>query len=230
MAERRRAAAVAVAASLLLVTGCASAPVPPAPTPTWVDLGSYDAERDANGLALLSPADARTQILADAATADTTMTVTYRDPSGRTLEVAFTGGPQQYSAEVTADGEATSIVVDGARAAVTPSAAVAAAAGLEPGAVACVAAADDLVARWHPLLDPAAFLAEATTDASGLGAPAGDAVELLLGEDGTAGVLRVSTTGPALPAELIRADESGAVHAQFSDWGDAEPLPLPGAC
>ncbi|MFE5409278.1 hypothetical protein [Microbacterium sp. NPDC056569] len=230
MAELRRTAAVGVAASLLLVTGCASAPAEPAPTPTWVDLAGYDPERDANGLSLLAPADARRQILADVATADTSMSVTFRDASGRPLDVEFTGGSQRFSAEVTADGETTSIVVDGARAAVTPSSPVAALAGLEPGVVACVAATDDLVTRWHPLLDPTAFLADATSDASGLGAPAGGAVELLLGEDGTAGVLRVSTAGPALPSELIRADEAAAVHARFSAWGEAEPRPLPDDC
>ena len=230
MTELRRTAAVTVAASLLLVTGCASAPAAPVPMPTWVDLSGYDPERDANGLALLDPADARTQILTDAATADTAMTVTYLDASGRSLDVAFTGGPRRFSAEITADGEATSIVVDGARAAVTPSSAIAAAAGIEPGVAACVAATDELVTRWQPLLDPSAFLADATADASGLGAPQDDAVELLLGEDGTAGVLRVGTTGPALPSELIRADEAGSVHARFSGWGEAQPQPLPGGC
>ncbi|MBW9110552.1 hypothetical protein [Microbacterium ureisolvens] len=230
MTELRRTAALGVAASLLLLTGCASAPAAPVPSPTWVDLTGYDPERDANGLSLLAPADARTQILADAATADTTMTVTYQDASGRPLEVVFTGGGERFSAEVTADAETTSIVVDGARAAVTPSSAIAAESGIEPGAIACVAATDELVTRWQPLLDPAGFIADATTDASGLGAPQDGAVELLLGEDGTAGVLSVSTTGPALPSELIRADESGTVHALFSGWGAAEPLALPDDC
>ncbi|MDR7188935.1 hypothetical protein J2Y46_001758 [Microbacterium sp. BE35] len=230
MTERRLGAAVTVVASLLLVTGCASAPAEPVPTPTWVDLTGYDPERDANGLSLLAPADARTQILADAATADTSMTATFRDASGRVLDVAFTGSAQRFSAEVAVDGGTTSIVVDGARAAVIPSDAIAADAGLEAGAVACVAATDALITRWYPLLDPAAFIADATADASGLGAPADDAIELLLGEDGTAGVLRASTTGPALPFELIRADEAGSVHAVFSGWGDAEPVALPAAC
>ena len=102
--------------------------------------------------------------------------------------------------------------------------------GVEPGVVACVAADDELVTRWHPLLDPLALVAGTTEDASGIGAPAEDAVELLLGSEGTAGILRVSTTGLALPSEMLRTDEAGSLDAQFSRWGETEPQPLPADC
>ncbi|WP_162564313.1 MULTISPECIES: hypothetical protein [Microbacterium] len=230
MTEPRRTVGAVGLGMLLLLTGCAAPPAPPVPTPTWVDLSSYDPARDGNGVALLQPSEARAQILSDMAGSATVMTVAFRDAAGRTLDVAYSGAPGSFSADVTVDGQTTSIVVDGDTAAVTPAAAVAVPVGLEPGAVACVTASDDLVTRWHPLLDPAALVADASADASGIGAPAEGAIELLLGDEGTAGILRVSTTGRALPSELLRTDETGSLDARFTDWGEAAPGPMPAGC
>lgn len=226
----RHALAVAAVAGALALGGCSASTAAPAPTPTWVDLSAYDPERDGNGLALLSPQDARAQVLAAMTAADGTMALTYRDASGRTLAVTVTGSPQRYTAEVTADDATTSIVVVGADAAVRPSAPIAAGAGLDAGAVACVAATDELVTRWQPLLDPAALVADMTADAAGLGAPADGSLQLLLGAEGASGVLEVSTSGPALPTRLVRTDASGSLDARFSGWGEAVEVSLPADC
>lgn len=222
--------AVAAAAALLALTGCAASPAAPVPTPTWVDLSDFDPEQDGNGLALLSPQDARAQVLAAMATTDGTMQLAYRDASDRTLTVTVTGSPHRYTAEVAVDGETTSIVVDGADAAVRPSGPIAAEEGLDTRAVACVAATDDLITRWRPLLDPAALMADMTTDASGLGAPIDGAIQLVLGAEGATGVVEVSASGAALPLRLTRIDETGSLDARFSGWGDAVEVSLPAGC
>lgn len=227
---RRHATAAAATAAVLALSGCAAPPAAPVPTPTWVDLSTFDPEHDGNGLTLLSPQDARAQVLAAMAETDGTMELTFRDASDRSLRVTVSGSPQRYSAEVTADGATTSIVVVGAEAAVRPSAPVAAEAGLAAGAVACVAATDELVTRWRPLLDPAALVADMTTDASGLGAPVDGTVQLLLGAEGATGVLDVAASGTALPSRLTRTDEAGSLDARFSGWGVPADVALPADC
>lgn len=232
MNSRRTGVAAAALAALLALTACSGAPADasPAPSPTWIDLSDYDAAEGGNGLALLSPADARAEILRAMAAMPASTAVELREPTGRTLQVALAGDSDRFTAQVTVDGETTSIVVDGAEAAVRPSASVAASAGATPDEVACVAADDPLVTRWAPLLDAAALLAEMTADASGLGAPADGTLEVLLGEDGTSGVLEVAASGAALPIRLVRADEAGSLEVRFTDWGQAPDVALPPDC
>jgi hypothetical protein len=232
MNSRRTGVAAAAVAALLVLSACSgpSAGPTPAPSPTWIDLSEYDAAESGSGLALLSPADARDEILRAMATAPATTSIVFREASGRTLDIALTGDSDRFTAEIMADGETTSIVVDGAEAAVRPSASVAASAGTIAGEVACVAAGDPLVTRWAPLLDAAALIAEMTEDASGLGAPADGTLELLLGEDGTAGALEVAASGAALPIRLVRSDEAGSLEVLFTDWGQAPDVALPPDC
>ena len=84
--------------------------------------------------------------------------------------------------------------------------------------------------RWMPLVQPVDLVTELTSDASGLTAPADGSVDLLLGEDGAAGVLTVATSGRALPSRLVRADEVGAVDLTFTKWGAEPDVTPPGPC
>ncbi|WP_144876480.1 hypothetical protein [Microbacterium sp. 1.5R] len=223
--DRRLIAALLGAA--LMLTGCSGSakPADPVPSPTHIDLGAWDEETSGNGLVLLDAASARATILAAVREAGTaTMTGTYTNGAGRTLEVEVDGSSEQTVAAFTIDGDTTTIVVSDGQAYVKPSTATATE-DLEPGEFRCVADDDDALTRWGALLHPLQTIAEYTADASKLSAPSGDAVDLVLGADGTLGALAVSTEGSALPTTLTRADAAGALQLEFSGWGEEIDVP-----
>lgn len=222
----RRLIAV-VLGSALLLSGCAGAgePLEPAPTPTHIDLGAWDEETSGNGIVLLDAATARaTMLTAVREAGPATMTGTFRNSAGRVLEVAVHGSSEETVAEFTIDGEKTTVAITDGQAYVRPSDATAGE-DLPPGEYSCVADDDTALTRWGSLLHPLQTLAEHTSDASALGAPSDDAVDLIMGADGTLGALRVQTQGPALPVSLTRADAAGSLELEFSGWGDAVELP-----
>ncbi|MEV4736375.1 MULTISPECIES: hypothetical protein [unclassified Microbacterium] len=221
-----RLIAVVLGAALLL-TGCTSktAAAEPVPTPTHLDLGTWDEEASGNGLVLLDAASARATMLAAVREAGTaTMTGTYTNGAGRTLAMVVHGSSEQTVAEFTVDGATTSVVMSEGQAYVRPSATTAAE-GLDAGVYSCVAEDDAALTQWSSLLHPLQTLAEFTGDASTLGAPRDDAVDLVMGADGTLGALRVQTQGPALPISLTRADAAGTLQLEFSGWGDEIDVP-----
>jgi hypothetical protein len=232
MAERRSPTFVVLALAGALLVGCSAAPSEPVPTPTTADLSTYDPADHGNGVALLPPADARSSVLtAMRAAGGGDVTGSYRDAAtGREMRVHRIGTEQSWTAEITLDGAATSIVVDAGSAWANPSPAVAGLLGLPAGQWSCVSPEDPAVERWMPLVQPVDLVTQLTTDASGLGAPAEGTVDLLLGEEGAAGVLTVATSGPPLPTRLVRADETGAVDLTFSAWGAEADVTAPVAC
>lgn len=232
MTDRRIRALAVLAATAALLAGCAGAPAEPVPTPTTADLSTYDPAAHGNGVALLPPPGARDSVIrAMRAAGAVEVAGSYRDAaSGRQLQVSRIGDEQTWTAEVTVDGAATSIVVDEGDAWVRPSPAVAGQLALPAGQWSCVSPEDPVVQRWMPLVQPVDLVTELTSDASGLTAPADGSVDLLLGEDGAAGVLTVATSGPALPSRLVRADEVGAVDVTFTNWGAEPDVTPPGPC
>lgn len=224
MTDRLRRGLIAVALAAVALSGCSAAPVEPVPTPTSADLSTYDPAGDGNGVALLPPAEARDVVLAAMRAAGAVeVTGGYRDAaSGREMQLQRHGDAQTWSAEVVVDGAATSLVVADGDAWVNPSPAVAGLVGIAAGEWACVSPEDPAVQRWMPLLQPVDLVAELTADAAGLSAASDGSVDLLLGEDGAAGVLSVATTGRPLPTRLVRADDTGTVDLAFTGWG-AEP-------
>ncbi|WP_449407494.1 hypothetical protein [Microbacterium maritypicum] len=221
-----RLIAVVLGAALVL-TGCTSkaTPAEPVPTPTHLDLGSWDAETSGNGLVLLDAASARATMLAAVREAGTTtMTGTYTNGAGRTLAVEVHGSSAQTVAEFTVDDATTTVVVTDGQTYVRPSETTAVD-GLDAGVYSCVADDEEALTRWSSLLHPLQTLAEYTGDASTLGAPGDDAVDLVMGADGTLGSLRVQTRGPALPISLTRADAAGTLQLKFSGWGEEIDVP-----
>lgn len=232
MADRRRRRLAVATLAAVLLSGCSAAPGEPVPTPTTVDLSTYDPAEHGNGVALLAPAQARDAVLAAMRSAGgAEVTGIYRDAaSGRDLQVRRTGDTRSWTADITIDGAATSLVVAEGEAWVNPSPGVASLLGTVAGEWACVSPEDPAVQRWAPLLQPVDLVADLTTDAAGLSAPADGTVDLLLGEDGAAGVLTVTTTGRPLPVRLVRADDTGTVDLAFTDWGADPDLTPPASC
>lgn len=220
----RRLIAVALGAALLL-TGCAGPTKPsgPVPTPTHLDLGSWDAQTSGNGLVLLDAGSARATMLGAVREAGTaTMTGTFTNSAGRALQIDVRGSSEQTVAEFTVDGAVTSVVISDGQAYVRPSVAIG---DLGVGVYTCVADDDPALTRWGALLHPLQALAEYTGDASTLGVPSDETVDLVLGADGTLGTVGIRTTGPAVPVSLTRADAAGTLRLDFSGWGEAVESP-----
>lgn len=214
--------------SALLLTGCSSGaaqPPEPAPSPTHIDLGAWDEETDGNGIVLLDAATARSAVLSAVREAGpVTMTGTFTNTAGRVLTVSVHGSSEETVAEFTVDGQSTSVAISDGQAYIRPSEATAGD-DLTPDEYSCVADDDPALTRWGSLLHPLQALAEHTSDASALGAPADDTVDLIMGADGTLGALSVQTQGPALPVSITRADIAGSLQLEFSGWGDPVDLP-----
>ena len=213
--------------SALLLSGCSSAAQPPepAPSPTHIDLGAWDEETGGNGIVLLDAATARATMLTAVREAGPgTMTGTFTNAAGRVLTVDVHGSSEETIADFTIDGETTSVAISDGQAYVSPADSTAGD-ELTPGEYSCVADDDPALTRWGSLLHPLQALAEHTADASALGAPSDDAVDLIMGADGTLGALRVQTQGAALPVSLTRADAAGSLQLEFSGWGDDVDLP-----
>lgn len=215
-----------VLGTALALTGCAGGTQAqePAPSPTHIDLGAWDEESGGNGIVLLDASTARATMLTAVREAGPgTMTGTFTNAGGRVLTVDVRGSSEETLAEFTVDGQTTSVVITDGQTYVNPS--TAAAGDLVAGEYSCVADDDPALTRWGSLLHPLQTLAEHTADASAVGAPSDDGVDLVLGADGTLGALRVQTQGPALPVSLTRADVAGSLQLEFSGWGDAVELP-----
>ncbi len=231
MTERRLRRAAVVLAAAAALAGCAGAPAGPVPTPTGADLSTYDPADHGNGVALLSPGGARDAVLAAMRAADgSEVTGGYTEAAtGRRIDVQRVGDDQTWTAEVLVDGAPTSLVVADGAAWVKPSPAVAGLLGIAPGEWACVSPDDAAVQRWMPLVQPVDLVADLTANAAGLAAPADGTVDLLLGEEGAAGVLTIATTGAPLPSRLVRADEAGTVDVAFA-WGAEADATPPASC
>lgn len=218
-----------VLGSVLVLAGCAGAtqPAEPAPSPTHIDLDAWDEETSGNGIVLLDATTARATVLTAVREAGpATMTGTFTS-GGRALTIDVHGSSEETVAQFTVDGQTTVVVSTDGQTYLNPTAATAGEAGSDRpvGEFSCVADDDPAVTRWGALLHPLQALAEHTSDASALGAPSDDGVDLILGADGTQGALRVQTQGPALPVSLTRADAAGSVQLEFSGWGEAVDLP-----
>jgi hypothetical protein len=224
MAERLRARGlVALLLAALALSGCSGAAVEPVPTPTGVDLSTYAPESDGNGVGLLSPAAARDAVLAAVRAAGSVeVSGSYSDAgSGRSIRITRIGTAETYTASIEVDDTVSEVVVDGGTAWLDPAPPVAELSDLPAGEWSCVSTSDATIERFALLLRPLDLMEELTADAGGLSAPGEGTVDLLLGAEGTAGVLTVATTGRPLPTRLVRADDTGSLEVTFREWGAA---------
>ncbi|WP_206448252.1 hypothetical protein [Agrococcus sp. KRD186] len=243
---RRRRSAVALLA-LVALTGC-SAAAEPVPVPEHVDLSTLDPQgQPGNGLWLLS-GDAAVAEISQAIRAaggvryegSFVETIESEDPevpptTGRSLDVAFQGASDRFSATVDAGTSHVEIVVADGLTYLRGNRAYADRTGIAEFAegFVCTASAEALLAEWRPLLDPAALVEELALGADPLAVEPriGDSETLtvVLGSgDAPVGRLLVEAEGAPLPRLLEAADTSGDGSFTFTGWGEPVAVEAPG--
>jgi len=232
-------------AAVVALAGCSrAAEIEQPPAPAGVNLEAIDiADETANGLWFVDGPTALQRVI-DAVRAAggarmsgwlvESVPVEDAEPvAGRRIDLAVTGTPSAYSAQLALQGQEIELVVVDGAAFLRGNAAYAQRVGDERFAsgFVCLTADDALVAEWSALTDPAELLDGALGSAElGIHAPAEGAptTELVIGAGGApVGALTVSAVYAPLPSRLVIGDVSGNASIDFAAWGETDAVTAP---
>lgn len=224
-AGRVRTRAVAVLGVIaILLTGCSGDKPDPVATIEHFDASRAE-DAQGNGLTLLTGADARLTIIDSMRGKSVAMSGTFSPANGTAVTATVEGTRDRYAASVSQGAERTEIIrIDNDAYLRTG----------QPSTISdmpfqCVSA--DVVESGAngQYLDAHKFVGAMTTDASAVSAVTGETVDVILGSEGTAGVLTVASNGAPLPQRLLRADLAGTLDFSFEKWGTADAPTAPTA-
>ncbi|WP_221584802.1 hypothetical protein [Microbacterium sp. G2-8] len=246
MIRRLAVVAASAAAVLLLATGCSGDREENDAAPPPVDFERYDPDDRGNGVWLIPPQEAITQITGAVRDAGAvTMSGAVRelvvpeddgDPSpGRLLSVVYEGSAGEMRAELDADGTTARVIASGGDTYVTGNARYAEQSGIadvDRGWV-CVESPEVVLSDWEPLLDPADVVRTLLTSSESVAVmepePDAETTTVSIGTgDSPIGEMTIAAADAPLPRAFSAGDASGDGAFRFESWGEQPEIEPPG--